>query len=186
MYIIFAKPISTFKNVLTHPFKWVIKIFSQSKFNHTAHTIPKEIAIGDHSDEDIIISEAKSPYYRHIGLKRWFKESQSKIFAYKVIIPIDEEKLKSFERKIHGRAYDAKGAVYSETEKWFIGKLFKRKNSDKKIFCSEANIRMFQELGHLPKNINGNLYSPQEFLELILDLNLVNPTPELWEAKYFI
>ena len=174
MYILFFKPIFSFSHFLRYPFKWVIKLFSQSKFNHIAHTFVQ--------DGKMFVSEAKSPYHRHIKLKDCFKEAKSKIYAYKVIKPLDYDKLVKFEAQIVGRAYDAKGAIYSEAHKWgWFGKLFKRKKGDKKQFCSETVIELCQDQGWINKELNENLYSPQEVLEILLDLNIIEPRAEIWE-----
>jgi len=173
MYFLFFKPEFGFRHFLRYPFKWIIRLFSQSKFNHVAHNIIK--------DGKMFISEAKSPYHRHIKLKDCIKEAKSKIYAYKIIKPIDYDKVLQFEKQILGKVYDTKGAIYSEAHKWgLFGKLFKRKKGDKKQFCSETEIEFCQDQGWISKEVNENLYSPQEFLEILLYFNIVESTPEIW------
>ena len=91
MYFLFFKPEFGFRHFLRYPFKWIIRLFSQSKFNHVAHNIIK--------DGKMFISEAKSPYHRHIKLKDCIKEAKSKIYAYKIIKPIDYDKALQFEKE---------------------------------------------------------------------------------------
>ena len=173
MYILFFNPIFSFENFIKYPFKWVIKLFSQSKFNHVGHTIIK--------NEKMFVSEAKSPYYRHIELDKCIKESKSKVYAYKVVKDIDYEKLKKFERKMLGRSYDTKGAIYSEAHKVpILGNIFEATKGDEKQFCSETEIELYQNQAWIDNRLNENLYSPQEVLELILDLEIVNPKYEVW------
>lgn len=174
MYIVFFRPIFSFKHFFRYPFKWVIRLFTKSKFHHVGHTVVK--------DDVVYISEAKSPYYRHIRLDECLGESKSKIYAYKVIVPYDKTKLQEFEKKMLGRDYDFTGAIYSEAHSIpFLNDLLEAEKGDSAQFCSESEVEMWQYLGLMSVDYNENHFSPQEYLELILNMGLVDPKPQIWE-----
>ena len=176
MYFLFLRPIFTWKHLFTKPFKWVIRGFSQSKFHHAASTFKNR--------RRNYIGEAKYPKYRHVPLKKWIEEESkfNKIYAHKVIKPFDEKELLEFEKGMLGRKFDLKGSIYAEAHNIpFINRLFKRDPDDIEPFCSEAKVELAERLGFINPVKNSNYYSPQELLELLIDIKVVNPESEIWK-----
>ena len=127
MYILLFKPIK--RKLPLNPIRTIAilitMIFSRSKYYHMARYDNK------------IVREMKFKGYREITLEECLKDSNAKIHAYKVIKPIDEKILKAHNKKMKTAKYDAKGALYSEAEKWsLIAWIFKKEKDDKEIFCN--------------------------------------------------
>ncbi len=174
MYIVFFKPIFTIKHFITYPLKWVIMLFSQSKFNHVAHTLEKNGLT--------YIAESKGKGYRHITLEESLKKSNSVLYAFKVKKKFNKENLEKFEKSMFNKKYDFIGAIYSEVHHIpILNKIFKRKKNDKKVFCSEAELRMCVALNFIPNIYNSNEFSPQEYFELLTSWEIINPEPEIWQ-----
>lgn len=173
MYIVFFEPIFSIKHFIRYPLKWIIKLFSQSKFNHVAHTI--------HKNGVTFIAESKGKGYRHLPLEKSLLQSKSVLHAYKVRKKFSKEALDKFEKSMMGKKYDLIGAIYSEVHNIpILKKIFERKKNDEKVFCSEAELRMCVALNFIPSIYNPNHFSPQEYLELLMTWEIVNPTPEIW------
>ena len=153
MYIVFFEPIFSIKHFLRYPLKWVIKLFSQSKFNHVAHTIEKNGVT--------YIAESKGKGYRHLELEESLVISKSILHAYKVKKKFNKQNLEKFEA--------------------ILNKIFKRKKNDQKVFCSEAELRMCVALNFIPNIYNPNEFSPQEYLELLKSWEIINLEPEIWQ-----
>lgn len=174
MYIVFFEPIFSIKHFLRYPLKWVIKLFSQSKFNHVAHTIEKNGVT--------YIAESKGKGYRHLELEESLVISKSILHAYKVKKKFNKENLQKFEASMLGKKYDLIGAIYSEAHHIpILNKIFKRKKNDQKVFCSEAELRMCVALNFIPNIYNPNEFSPQEYLELLKSWEIINLEPEIWQ-----
>ena len=168
MHILLFKPI-IHKNIFM-VFKWVTMLFSWSKYNHIAYFYNGKAR------------EAKGKGYRELKLAECIEQSGSVIHAFKFLKPIDKKKLQAFHKKMIGKKFDAIGSIYSEAEKWkWLGWIFKTKANDDKVFCSEAIILLLQDQGYFPKDRNANLYSPQEVLDRLITLELIDPNFEVWK-----
>lgn len=147
-------------------------LFSRSKYNHIARY------------DNSLVREMKGHGYQEVSLMDCLEESKAKIHAYKVIAPIDEKKAASYNKRMKGVKYDIQGAMFSEVEKWtVISWLFKKKANDDEMFCSEEVVRFFQDQELFPL-VNPNLFSPQEVLERLIRLKVINPNYETWKEKY--
>ena len=167
MYILLFKPIAH-KNIPLI-FKWITMLFSWSKYNHSAIFYNNKVY------------EMKGHGFQAISLKQCLKESKSKIHAFEFIGKFDDEKLKKLFKRLKTAKYDGLGAVYSEAEKLgFFGKLFKSKDENK-IFCSEVITIILKENGYLPNDFDSNRYSPQEVLDKMKKLKVINPIYEIWK-----
>lgn len=177
MYFLFVKRKFNFKDLIKNPLVWIIRLFTQSSFHHVASTVIK--------DKGLFVSEAKYPYYRHIAIDDWMKENKgSKIYAFQVIKPYSPIIQRDFEREMLGRKYDTKGAIYSEVHKVpVLRHIFKQDPNDEKQFCSESVVELCVRHKFIGEIRNENFFSPQEFLELILDLGIVRTKPEIWYNK---
>ncbi len=167
MYILLFKPIIR-KNI-PMLFKWVTMLFTWSKYNHMAIFYKG------------MVYEMKGHGFQDIDLKKCLKESASIIHAYKFIREFDENKLAKRIKWMYSAKYDALGAMESEGE--ILGKAIQKfiKNPDNKVFCNEFITLIMQDNHYLPKAFDSNRYSPQELLNKLFQLNLIEKNYEVWK-----
>jgi len=163
MYILLFKPIPK-KNIFLI-LKWIIMLFSWSKYNHAGVYFENKVC------------EMKGHGFQEIDLKKCLEESKSKIHAYKFIKEFDERKLKTLIKSMYFKKYDAIGAMTSEAS-WFSW-FFKPKKDA--VFCNEIITIFLKDNNYLPKDFDSKRYSPQEVLNKMLQLKLVNPVYEVWK-----
>lgn len=177
MHILLVKQKYKVGSIARYPIKWIIKLFTWSHYHHIAHTIIK--------DNKRFVSEAKKPFYRHIKLTHWILENKSsEIHAYKVIKKVDEDILAKHERKMTGKKYDVKGAVFSAIDNTpILNRLLKKSKDDQEQFCSESIIELFQSMGWIDRVKNENTFNPKEALQVAIDNKIINPEYEIWTSQ---
>jgi hypothetical protein len=163
MYILLFKPI-IHKNIFK-PLKWVIMLFTLSKYNHMAMFFEDKVC------------EFKGHGFQEIDLKECLKESKSKIHAYKFTASFDERKLRALIQSMYHMKYDVIAAIESEAS--WISWFFKKKKDG--IFCNRVETIFIKDNGYLPKDFDTNRYSPQELLNKMLKLKLIDPVYEVWK-----
>lgn len=176
MHILFLKRKFSIYNTFRYPLKWIINLFTWSKCHHVASTFLK--------NGEVYVGEAKKPKYRHLTLEKWKDDigSHNKIYAFKVRKYVNPITLLKVEKELKGLKYDVKGAINSATDTWPIFEdIFKAKEHNIDVFCSEACTIKSQKLGHLPSNIDPNDISPKEYMNLLKKHNIIYNTPEIWK-----
>lgn len=166
MYFIFLKRKVTWSNWFIWVGKYIINLFTWSKYHHAASTFYK--------DGKMYVGEAKMSGARIIELSKFKKEegSHNKIYAYKVLPIISPTKLIEFNEKMVGSEFDFKGAARAAIK--IIDE------DDGKVFCSEREVILCQELNLLPKDIDASTINPKEFLKLLKKNAVIDFKPEIW------
>jgi len=166
MYFIFLKRKVTWSNWFIWIGKYIINLFTWSKYHHAASTFFK--------GGKMYVGEAKMAGARIIELSKFLKEEggHNKVYAYKVLPIVSPTRLLDFNEKMIGSEFDFKGAARAAIK--IVDE------DDDKVFCSEREVKLCQELGLLSKSIDASTINPKEFLKLLKRNGLINPKPEIW------
>lgn len=173
LYFLAFDAVFTWQHFFKTPLKWIIKLFTGSKYNHVAY-------VYNYANQKNYIKQVVGTGYESIDYMDCFKKRYSKIYAYEITVSIDFELLhKNTLRKI-GRPYATKKAPYSVIDRipvvnWIYRKVFKVSQNDKDIFCSEDGVNTLQEQGYLGNIKDSNSINPEEFIKELLKNQLCNP-----------
>lgn len=166
MYFIFLKRKITWSNWFIWIGKYIINLFTWSKYHHVASSFYKE--------GKVYIGEAKMANARIVEYSKFVKDesSHNKIYAYKVKKSINPVKLLEFHKAREGQGFDFKGAIRS------VVRIVDE--DDDKLFCSEYQVILCQEFNLLPNYIDASKINPKEFLRLLKSHDIIETTPEIW------
>ena len=174
----------TWKHFVKKPFKWVIKLFTGSNYNHIADNY-------SYCNRGKYINQAVGSGYESIHYMECFKKRDSNIYAYEIIVPIDFDKWHKDTMEQIGKPYAALEAPYSVIDRIPVfsdiwKKLLQVSEDDDDLFCMQAVIKKLQNQGYLKNIGSSNNINPEEGIKLLLKYGLANNRVHVWNGKRII